>query len=560
MLTATALRMGLMPMVAWLAGTLCGLDGAHLLGVVMTVALPSAQNIFLHTTRYRVGEDVARETVLIRPSSACRGAARRAAIRLIPQGATMPLPARLHDSLGELLGPSGLLTEPDDVAPYLVDWTGIWRGAAPAVLRPASTDEVSRAVALCHEAGTALVPQGGNTGLTGGGVPDASGDTLVLSTDRLHAVRDVDPVANTITVEAGVVLADVQAAAARVGRLFPLSLGSEGSCTIGGNLATNAGGTGVLRYGMARNLVLGLEVVLPDGRVWDGLRPLRKDNTGYDLTGLFVGSEGTLGVITAAVLTLAPAVPRKATAWIALPSPSAAVALFTLVREHAAERLSAFELVGRDALELVLGHLPGAHDPFNVPHPWYALMELAAAEPVRDLDESLEVALSDAFEHDLVADAVVAGSPAQRARLWALREGISEAQKIEGTSIKHDVSLPIAELARFVATTGPRLAKELPAVRLVTYGHVGDGNLHYNLSALPGNDHSLRSAAHRLTGMVYDAVDAAGGSISAEHGLGRSKVAAAAQYKSEVELQLMRAVKRAFDPQGLMNPGAMLPR
>jgi len=472
----------------------------------------------------------------------------------------MPVPARLLDSLGGLLGPAGMLTEPADVAPYLVDWTGAWRGACPAVLRPASTEEVSRAVALCHDAGVPLVPQGGGTGLTGGGVPDSSGDALLLSTGRLRAVRDVDPVANTITVEAGVVLADVQAAAARAGRLLPLSLGSEGSCTIGGNLATNAGGTGVLRYGMARNLVLGLEVVLPDGRVWEGLRPLRKDNTGYDLAGLFVGSEGTLGVITAAVLALAPAVPRKATAWVALPSVSAAVGLFTTVREQAAERLSAFELVGREALELVLAHVPGARNPFDVPHPWYALVELAGAESVQGLDESLEGALAAAFEADLVADAVVAGGPAQRAGLWALREGISEAQKVEGTSIKHDVTLPIADLAPFVAATGPRLAEELPGVRLVTYGHVGDGNLHYNLSASRGDDDALRSAAGRLTSMVYDAVAAAGGSISAEHGLGRAKAAAAARYKSEVELQLMRAVKQALDPRGLMNPGVVLPR
>ena len=464
----------------------------------------------------------------------------------------------LLERLRDLLGPAHVLTVDADVAPYAVDWTGQHRGRVAAVLRPGTTDEVAGAVRACHEAGVAVVPQGGNTGLVAGGVPDGSGDQVVLSLTRLRRVRGVDPVAGTITVEAGVVLADVQAAARDAGRLFPLSLGSEGSCTIGGNLATNAGGTAVLRYGMTRELVLGLEVVLPDGRVWDGLRGLRKDNTGYDLTQLFVGSEGTLGVITAAVLRLLPPTPRRATAWAAVPDVATAVSLLGVVQRRTGVHLSTFELVSRTALDLVLTHLPGAVDPLAEPTDWAVLVELAgsADEP---LDDALEAALGEAVEAGLVADAAVAGSPAQRSALWALREGISEAQRSAGGSLKHDVTLPIAGLAAWVEEVGPALEAILPGVLLVTYGHVGDGNLHYNLSGPPGDDEALRSRAAELTTAIYDAVAAAGGSISAEHGLGRTKAAAAASYKSDVEVDLMRAVKRALDPAGLMNPGVLLP-
>ena len=322
----------------------------------------------------------------------------------------------LLERLRDLLGPAHVLTVDADVAPYAVDWTGQHRGRVAAVLRPGTTDEVAGAVRACHEAGVAVVPQGGNTGLVAGGVPDGSGDQVVLSLTRLRRVRGVDPVAGTITVEAGVVLADVQAAARDAGRLFPLSLGSEGSCTIGGNLATNAGGTAVLRYGMTRELVLGLEVVLPDGRVWDGLRGLRKDNTGYDLTQLFVGSEGTLGVITAAVLRLLPPTPRRATAWAAVPDVATAVSLLGVVQRRTGVHLSTFELVSRTALDLVLTHLPGAVDPLAEPTDWAVLVELAgsADEP---LDDALEAALGEAVEAGLVADAAVAGSPAQRSAL-----------------------------------------------------------------------------------------------------------------------------------------------
>ena len=464
----------------------------------------------------------------------------------------------LLERLEAEVGPEHVLTADADVAPYAVDWTGQHQGRPAAVVRPRTTAEVAAVVRACHDAGAPVVPQGGNTGLVAGGVPDGSGTEVVVSLGRLRAVRDLDVVAGTLTVEAGVVLADVQEAAARAGRMFPLSLGSEGSCTIGGNLATNAGGTAVLRYGMTRDLVLGLEVVLPDGRVWDGLRGLRKDNTGYDLTRLLVGSEGTLGVITAAVLRLFPATPVRATAWVAVPDPAAAVALLGVVQRRAGAHLSTFELVSRTALDLVLTHLPGATDPSREQTPWAVLVELAGAEGT-DLDPALEDALAEALDAGLVSDAAVAGSPAQRAALWALREGVSEAQRAEGATLKHDVTLPIGALAAWVERVGPTLASILPGVRLVTYGHVGDGNLHYNLNAPPGADEALRAHAAELTAAVHDSVAAAGGSISAEHGLGRTKAAAAASYKSDVEVDLMRAVKAALDPAGLMNPGVLLP-
>ncbi len=465
----------------------------------------------------------------------------------------------LLDHLRSAVGDAHVLTETADVAAYVVDWTGVHEGRALSVVRPGSTSEVAEVVKACHEAGATIVPQGGNTGLVGGGVPDSSGHQVVLSLGRMRTVREVDPVAGTIIVDAGVVLADVQAAAERVDRLFPMSLGSEGSCTIGGNLATNAGGTAVLRYGMTRELVLGLEVVLPDGRIWDGLRGLRKDNTGYDLTQLFVGSEGTLGVITGAVLRLFPATPRHATAWVAVPDVAAAVALLGVAQQHAGAHLSTFEIANRQALELVLAHLPGASDPLAEPSEWYVLVELAGAETDRGLDGALESLLADAVEADLASDAAIAGSPAQRSALWALREGISEAQKVEGATLKHDVTLPINRLAEWVGEIGPAMASRLPGVRPVTYGHVGDGNLHYNLNAPVDRDQDLRAAAADLSSAIYDSVAAGNGSISAEHGLGRTKAAAGASYKSDVEVDLMRAVKHALDPAGLMNPGVLLP-
>lgn len=463
------------------------------------------------------------------------------------------LTARLRD----VVGPAGLV---DDPAGFLTDWRGAYSGRAAAVVRPGSTEEVAAVVALCREAGIPVVPQGGNTGLCGGAVPDASGRQVVLSLTRMRRIRELDAADSTVTVEAGVVLRTVQEAAAAAGRLFPLSLGAEGSCTIGGNLATNAGGTGVLRYGSMRDLTLGLEVVLPDGRVWDGLRGLRKDNTGYDLKQLFIGAEGTLGVITAAVLALFPAVRSRATAWVALPDPQAAVDLIGVVRGLAGDRLTAFELMSRQSVRFVLTHGGGARDPFAGAHPWYALVELSDTLPDAGLGAVVETALEEAVERGTVLDAVVASGSAQVAALWALREGVSEAQDHEGPSLKHDVTVPVSSIPAFVAATDRALADALPGVRLVTYGHVGDGNLHYNLSGpVGGDDGDFRARAAVLSRIVYDSTAAFDGSISAEHGLGQAKRDVVADYKSGLELELMRGVKQLFDPAGLMNPGKVLP-
>ena len=466
------------------------------------------------------------------------------------------MPDLLTD-LRDAVGAEHVLTDATDVAAYAVDWRGAYGGTPLAVVRPSSTSEVSAVVRLAHEAGVAIVPQGGNTGMCGGAVPSGDGSQIVLSLGRMRAIRAVDAAGGTITVEAGVVLASVQTAAAEVDRLFPLSLGSEGSCTVGGNIATNAGGTAVLRYGMMRSLVLGLEVVLPDGRVWDGLRSLRKDNTGYDLTQLFIGAEGTLGIVTAAVLALHPATPARATAWVALPSVAAAASLLPVLREYAAERLTTWELVSRPALDLVLD--AGLQDPLSSDAEWFGLIELAgpSGAPVED---DLERALGAAVDAGLVLDAAIAGSPAQRSGLWALRERVSEAQESLGPTIKHDVSVPITSLSSLVERLAPALEKALPGIRPIIYGHVGDGNLHYNLSRpvdLSGDDFVSHTAS--LSSTVHDHTVQLGGSISAEHGLGSGKAAAAAAYKSDVEVSLMRAIKAAIDPAGLMNPGKVLP-
>ena len=468
--------------------------------------------------------------------------------------------ADLTARLREIVGDPGLVTDADQLPGYLVDWRGAYRGRAAVVVRPGSTDEVAAVVGLCREAGVALVPQGGNTGLCGGAVPDASGTQVVLSLTRMRRIRGIDPANDTITVEAGVVLRTVQEAAAAEGRLFPLSLGAEGSCTIGGNLATNAGGTGVLRYGNMRDLTLGLEVVLPDGRTWHALRGLRKDNTGYDLKHLFIGAEGTLGVITAAVLKLFPAIRGRATAWVALPAPRAAVDLIGIVRALGGDRLTALEIMSRQSVEFVLRHSVGARDPFVVVHPWYALVELSDTLPDAGLAGVLEAALAEAFERDVVADAVVASGSAQVAALWALREGISEAQNFEGPSLKHDVTVPVSSMGAFVEQTDRKLRDAVPGIRIVTYGHIGDGNLHYNLSKPEGTDDGdFAARAEELSRIVYDSTGSFDGSISAEHGLGQSKRGIIADYKDAHGLQLMRGIKDLFDPAGLMNPGKVLP-
>jgi FAD/FMN-containing dehydrogenase len=469
------------------------------------------------------------------------------------------LSEQLVQALREVVGEAGLILDAERMRSYLSDWRGAYRGQAAAVLRPASTAEVAAAMRLCAEAGVALVPQGGNTGLCGGSIPDESGQQIVLSLARMQRIREVDVANATITVEAGVILQQLQEAAAEVGRLFPLSLGAEGSCTVGGNLATNAGGTAVLRYGNMRDLTLGLEVVLPDGRIWDGLRGLRKDNTGYDLKQLFIGSEGTLGIITAAVLKLFPAVRSLTTAWVALPSPQAAAELIGHMRGLCGDRLTGFELMSRQSVDFVLRHVAGVSDPIAEVHPWYVLIELSDTQPAAPLNELLEQGLGAAFEQGLALDAVVAASEAQVRALWALREGISEAQNHEGPSLKHDISVPVSRIPAFIARTDQALQQAFPGVRIVAYGHVGDGNLHYNVSKPIGaEDGPFKAQAEAIMGVIYDSTLVDAGSISAEHGLGQSKRLVAQHYKAPLELELMARIKQVLDPAGLMNPGKLL--
>ena len=457
------------------------------------------------------------------------------------------------------VGTQRVLKAPTDMAPYLSDWRGRYQGAARAVVFPSSTQEVAAVVRLCVKEGVPIVPQGGNTGLCGGATPAEDGRAIVLSLERMNRIRAVDGDNNTITVEAGCTLAALQQAALDAGRLFPLSLASEGSCRIGGNLSTNAGGVQVLRYGNMRELTLGLEVVLADGRIWDGLRGLRKDNTGYDLKQLFIGAEGTLGIITAAVLKLFPAIGQRATAWLAVPDPAAAIRQLGLMRSLCGERITAFEIIGRSALDLVLKHIPGARAPLAGDGDWSVLIELSDSSGMVDLAAELEAALGQALAQELVDDAVIANSLAQAQALWSLRENISEAQRIEGISIKHDIAVPVSRIPEFLERAQVILLEAWPDIRIVAFGHIGDGNLHYNLSKpekLENQDFIARTP--ELNRKVHDLVAELGGSISAEHGLGQLKRDELVRYKSDVEMEMMRAIKHALDPVGLMNPGKVL--
>jgi FAD/FMN-containing dehydrogenase len=466
--------------------------------------------------------------------------------------------ATLIDALARIVGRDHVLTGDAEVAPYVVDWRGRYRGAARAIVRPATSAEVAAIVAQCHEAGIPIVPQGGNTGMCGGATPDPSGREIVVSLARLRSIRAVDRQNATITVEAGATLAAVQEAAAEAGLLFPLSLASEGSCTIGGNLSTNAGGTAVLRYGNARDLVLGVEVVLADGRIWDGLRGLRKDNTGYDLKQLFIGSEGTLGIVTAAVLKLFAAGRTRLTALAAVADVARAVSLLQTMKQALGDRLVGFELMSADALALSRKHHPDLPDPLPN-HPWYVLVEASDSAPHAPLASHVEAAFAAALDDGTLADATIAQSDEQADRLWALRENISEAQRREGPNIKHDISLPISTIPAFLADCEAELARALPGARLVTFGHLGDGNLHYNVAAPAGTPGQAfienTPLANRI---VHDRVAAAGGSISAEHGIGQLKRQELTRYKSDVELELMRRLKSALDPLSLLNPGKVL--
>ena len=465
----------------------------------------------------------------------------------------------LRERLGALLGADSLLSEPQDCAPFLSDHLGRCRGSALAVAQPRSLAQVAQLLAFCEAERIAVVPHGGNTGYCGGAIPDESGRELVLSLRRLNRIRSVDPENYSLVAEAGCILAQVQAAAEAAGRFFPLSIGSQGSCQIGGNLSTNAGGVNVLRYGMTRDLVLGLEVVLAGGRVLDGLTTLRKDNTGYDIKSLFLGAEGTLGVITAASFKLFPEIRVRATALAAIPDVRAAVSLLTELRAASGDRVSSFELIPRLGIELTSRHIPGVSDPLAAAYPWYVLCELSSSRAGEPLDAVLEEALAAALTHGMVLDATLAQNERERSALWKLRESIPEAQRHEGASLKHDISLPVATLPDFVARAAPWIAAQVPEGRLVAYGHVGDGNLHFNISQLPGADRDrFLARAAEIRRVIHDMVRDAGGSFSAEHGVGRTKVAELERYASQVELELMRAVKRAFDPHGIMNPGKVL--
>jgi FAD/FMN-containing dehydrogenase len=470
-----------------------------------------------------------------------------------------PAAAGLRAQLRAIVGDSGLIAAGADSEPYLTDHRRLYQGRALAVVRPGSVAEVSAVLALCNEAGVGVVPHGGNTGYCGGATPDESGEQVVLALARLNRIRRVDAANDSLVAEAGCTLAQVQAAAQAAERFFPLSLGSQGSCQIGGNLSTNAGGTSVLRYGMMRDLVLGVEVVLADGRVLEGLSGLRKDNTGYDVKALFLGAEGTLGVITAACLRLFPAVRARATAFIAVDDVSAAVSLLAQLQAASSGRVTSFELIPRLALELSVRHVEGVRDPFARPHPWYVLCELCASRAADGLEALLEEALAAALGQGVIADAVIAGSERERQGFWRLRENIPAAQSRAGASLKHDISLPVSRLAEFMARAAPLIEVAAPEGRLIAYGHVGDGNLHFNLSARSGaEDAALLARAASVRRLVHDLVREFGGSFSAEHGIGRLKVAELERYAPPVELALMRSIKAALDPRGIMNPGKVL--
>ena len=464
------------------------------------------------------------------------------------------------DRIAEIVGPRGVITDSAEMAPYLIDERKEFPGGRAAmIVRPASTDEVARVVALCNETGTAIVPQGGNTSLSGASTPHAHGGEIILSVKRMNRVRFIDPLNFTITVEAGVVLADVQKAAAEADRLFPLSLGGEGTAVIGGNVSTNAGGTGVLRYGNARELVLGLEVVLPDGRVWDGLSALRKDNTGYDLKQLFIGAEGTLGIVTAVVLKLFPKPRDMQTAFVAVKDPQAALELLARARAASDDRVTAFEWVPRLPLDYVLKNVPGTRDPLPTRYDHYVLIELTSAHDTGALRQCLEGVLADGMAKGLVLDGTIAESRTQARAFWKIRETVPDAQKPEGVSIRHDVSVPVSSVPEFVKRADEAIRRAVPGIRICSFGHLGDGNVHYNLTQPIGADGAAYAARHdEINRIVYGVALALKGSISAEHGIGRLKRDVLTEVKPPVALELMREIKRALDPNGIMNPGKVL--
>ncbi len=473
--------------------------------------------------------------------------------------ATPPTSAMLA-RIQDIVGPSGLLTSAADTAPFAEDWRHLYQGRTPAVVRPADTAQLAAIMRLCSEAGVAVVPQGGNTSMVAGATPDADNAQIVVSTARMNRVRAIDTVDKTMTIEAGVTLKAAQIAASEADCLLPLSISSEGSAQIGGVLATNAGGNNTLRYGNARDLVLGLEVVLPDGQVWNGLRSLRKDNTGYCLRQLFVGSEGTLGIITAGVLKLAPKPREYAVALCAVPSVAAALALFSHFQAHDPGQVQAFEYMSGMGMSFVQRHIPGATLPLSAPAAHYCLVELASPRLDAGLRASLETVLEAALADGTVEDAAIAESEAQRAALWKLREEHAEAQKREGASVKNDVSVPVSRVPELIARATAACEALIPGVRAVPFGHMGDGNIHFNLEQ-PTDWDGARFLAqdHAIMDTVNAVVRDLGGSFSAEHGVGRLKPYMMADWRGGAELDVMRRIKHALDPRGIMNPGKVLP-
>jgi FAD/FMN-containing dehydrogenase len=466
-------------------------------------------------------------------------------------------PPQKLDQFVKIVGAKNAVRNADDMEPYLREQRDLYRGKAALLLKPANAEEVAAILKLADKTKTPVVPQGGNTGLVGGQI-SFDKNAIIVSTVRMNNIREVDASANTMTVESGVILQNAQDAAAKHDRLFPLSLGAEGSCTIGGNLSTNAGGTQVLAYGNTRDLVLGIEVVLASGEIMRGLRKLKKDNTGYDLRHLFMGAEGTLGIITAAVLKLFPAPRAISTAWIGVPSPEAALALLNLAQSRVGSSLTSFELMQRIALEFDLRHLPGARDPLSSPHPWYVLAEIFGDDEKR-LREAMESLLAEGAERKFVTDATIAESREQRNALWKLRTGMSDAQKPEGGSIKHDISVPVSSLPAFLEEATPSVEKMIPGARVVAFGHLGDGNLHYNVSQPAGADRAKFIAKwEAVNDAVHAIVAKYDGSISAEHGIGVQKRDLLPKAKDPVALATMHAIKKALDPKGILNPGKVL--
>jgi FAD/FMN-containing dehydrogenase len=464
---------------------------------------------------------------------------------------TAPVPADILSRLKAVLGEGGWSQAPERLAPKLVEWRDRWTGTTPLLALPRTTADVAAVVGICHEAGVAITPQGGNTGLVGGQIPQGE---ILLSTERLRAIRDLDAFDDVIVAEAGVTLAAVHEAAAGARRRFPLGLASEGSATVGGVVSTNAGGTQVLRYGTTRDLVLGLEAVLPNGEVWNGLKRLRKDNTGYDLKQLLIGAEGTLGVVTAAALKLFPVLVSRATAVAAVDSPEVAIQLLVRAKETAGGAVEAFELMGRRGLEFVLKNIPGQRDPLDAVHPWYVLVEIASGEPGA-AEAAMERLLAQGLEDGLIRDAVVAQTDAQARALWSVRENQSPGQKPEGATWKHDISVPVSQVARFIAQASAAMEAFVPGARITAFGHVGDGNIHYDVIRPDGGSDAAH-AARRAEGsrIVHDIAASLGGSISAEHGLGAMKTEEARRYKSAVEVAALTAIRQSLDPKRIMNP------